>query len=125
VDRDSPHLPYPVRIDAYRGGGFRFGDLSHRGAILCLPDGMWASAVRTAQDINEQALQLVFATSPAVEMCLLGTGREPWIVPPALRARAREIGFAIEAMTTPAAVHTYNILQDEQRRVAALLIPLD
>lgn len=125
MDRDSPHLPYAVQIDAYRGGGFRFGDLSHRGALLCLPDGMWASPVRTAQDIDEDALRLVFAAGPAVEMCILGTGRDPWIVPPALRARARACGVSIEAMTTPAAVHTYNILLEEKRRVAALLIALD
>ena len=125
MDRSSPHLPRLAPIEAYRGNGFRFADMSHQGALLCVPDGMWASAVRTPGDIDEAALALVFGCEPPVEMCIVGAGREPWMVPPALRMRCREAGFTIEGMTTPAAVHTYNILVDERRRVAALLIPLD
>jgi uncharacterized protein len=125
VDRNSPHLPHPAVIESYRGGGFRFGGMSHRGAILVVPDGMWASPVRSAQDIDAGALDLVFATAPPVQMCLIGAGVDPWPVPAALRAQARERGISIEAMGTGAAVRTYNILLEEQRRFAALLIPLD
>jgi uncharacterized protein len=125
VERDSPHLPNPAPIESYRGGGFRFGGMSHRGALLCLPDGMWASAITRPQDIDETALRLVLDCSPPVELCVIGGGRDPWMVPPALRACCREAGFSIEGMTTPAAVHTYNILVEERRRIAALLIPLD
>jgi uncharacterized protein len=125
VDRDSPHLPSPAPIESYRGGGFRFAGMSHRGALLCLPDGMWASAVTKPQEIDENALRLVFDSTPSVELCVIGAGRDPWMVPPALRARCREAGFTIEGMTTPAAVHTYNILVEEKRRIAALLIALD
>ena len=39
---DAPHLPRPAPIDAYGNGGFRFAGMSHRGSILCLPDGIWA-----------------------------------------------------------------------------------
>jgi uncharacterized protein len=125
MDRDSPHLPSPAPIESYRDGGFRFAGMSHRGALLCVPDGMWASAVGSAREIDETALRLVFDCAPPVELCIIGAGRDPWMVPPALRMRAREAGFAIEGMTTSAAVHTYNILVEEKRRVAALLIPLE
>ncbi len=122
MDRDSPHLPTPAPIETYRGGGFRFAGMSHRGSLLCLPDGMWASAVRTPADIDESALRFVFDCAPPVEVCVIGAGRDPWMVPPLLRARCRAAGFPIEGMTTAAAVHTYNILLEERRRVAALLI---
>lgn len=125
MDRASPHLPYPAPIEAYRGGGFRFADLSHRGAILVLPDGIWASPVLSAQEIDAAALALVFDTQPPVQMCLIGAGADPWLVPADLRARARAAGFSIEAMGTGAAVRTYNILLGERRRFAALIIPLD
>lgn len=125
MDRDSPHLPHAAPIDAYRGGGFRFAGMSHRGSLLCLPDGMWASRVSGPQDIDATALRLVLEIRPAVELCLIGAGRDPWMAPPALRALCRQAGFAIEGMATPAAVHTYNILVEEKRRVAALLIALD
>ena len=39
---DAPHLPTPAPIDAYGNGGFRFGGMSHRGSLLCFPDGVWA-----------------------------------------------------------------------------------
>ena len=39
---DAPHLPRPAPIDAYGKGGFRFAGMSHRGSLLCLPDGIWA-----------------------------------------------------------------------------------
>ena len=32
----------PAPIDAYGNGGFRFAGMSHRGSLLCLPDGIWA-----------------------------------------------------------------------------------
>jgi uncharacterized protein len=124
MDRASPHLPSLAPIESYRGGGFRFAGLSHRGALLCVPDGMWASAVTAPQEIDEATLRLVFDCAPPVELCVIGAGRDPWMVPPGLRFRAREAGFSIEGMTTPAAVHTFNILVDEKRRFAALLIPL-
>ena len=124
MESNQPHLPYPVAIEVYRGGGFRFAGLSHRGAILCLPDGIRASPVRSAADIDAQALALVLETSPPVEILVVGAGADPWLVPSELRARARDIGMSIEGMTTAAAVHTYNILLEENRRVAALLIPL-
>jgi uncharacterized protein len=125
VNRDSPHLPHAAGIEAYRGGGFRFAGMSHRGSLLCLPDGMWASRVTGPQDIDEEALRLVLECQPPVELCLVGAGRDPWVVPPALRAVCRQAGFSIEGMATPAAVHTYNILVEENRRVGALLIALD
>ena len=124
MDRASPHLPYAAPIEFYRNGGFRFAGMSHRGALLCVPDGMWASPVLSIADIDAAALDLVFATTPPVQMCVIGAGADPWLVPPDLRARAREAGFSIEGMTTAAAVHTYNLLVEEGRRVAALMIPL-
>ncbi len=49
VAADAPHLPHPAPIDAYGNGGFRFGGMSHRGSLLCLPDGIWAWPVNERQ----------------------------------------------------------------------------
>jgi uncharacterized protein len=125
VDRDSPHLPRAAPIEAFGKGGFRFGDMSHRGSLLCLPDGIWPSAVKRPQDITEASLALVFSAAPRADHCLIGTGKDPWLLPPDLRNRFRESGIAVETMTTGAAIRTYNILVGERRRVAALLIAVD
>ena len=39
-----------------------------------------------------------------------------------LRDPLREVGITVEAMATPAAARTYNVLVGEERRVAAALI---
>jgi uncharacterized protein len=122
VDPQSPHLPQAAEIDAYGRGGFRFAGMSHRGSLLCLPDGIWPSPVTTPQEIDERALALVLAAEPRLDHCLIGTGRDPWLLPRDLAALFAERGIAVETMTTGAAVRTYNILVAERRHIAALLI---
>ncbi len=125
MDRDSPHLPHAAQIEAYGKGGFRFAGMSHRGSLLCLPDGIWPCPAAGPQDINEASFALVFAGLPPVGHCLIGAGRDPWFLPKELRAGFADHGIAVECMTTGAAVRTYNILVAEGRRVAALLIAVD
>jgi uncharacterized protein len=125
VNRDSPHLPHAAQIEAYGKGGFRFAGMSHRGSLLCLPDGIWPCPAIGPKDLTENTFALVFAATPPVDHCLIGSGRDPWFLPNALRARFAEQQIAVETMTTGAAVRTYNILLDEGRRIAALLIAVD
>jgi uncharacterized protein len=119
---DRPHLPYAAPIDAYGDGGFRFAGLSHRGSLLCLPDGIWAWPVTAPQAVTAETLAPVFDAAPRLDLFVLGTGRDPWIVPPALRERFRQHSLKWEAMQTGAAIRTYNVLVAEGRRVAAGLI---
>jgi uncharacterized protein len=118
----TPHLPYPAPIDAYGGGGFRFAGLSHRGSLMCLPDGIWAWPVADPQGVTLETLAMVFDLAARIDLFILGTGRDPWTVPPVLRERFRERSLKWEAMPTSAAIRTYNVLVIEGRRVAAGLI---
>jgi uncharacterized protein len=119
---DAPHLPNPAPIDAYGNGGFRFAGMSHRGSLLCLPDGIWAWPVATLADLTEAALAPVFARAAALDLFLLGAGSDPWLLPEGLRVRFRELSIAVDTMPTGAAVRTYNILLAENRRVGAGLM---
>jgi len=96
--------------------------MSHRGSLLCLPAGMWASSVTSPVEITTETLSPVAAAEPPVELFLIGAGRDPWALPAALRAHFAALGIAVEAMSTGSAVSTYNILLGEGRRVGALLI---
>ncbi len=122
---DAPHLPYPVAIDSYGNGGFRFGTMSHRGSLLCLPDGIWAWPVKTAGEITEGALAPVFARADALDLFLIGAGRDPFALPERLRARFRALSIAVDCLATGSAAQTYNILLGEKRRVAAGLIAVE
>ena len=117
-----PHLPRAAPIEAYGKGGFRFAQLSHRGSLLCLPVGIWASPITTPAEITDEALALVFANATLIDHCLIGTGVDMVPLAVSLREKFRANQIVVEAMTTGAAVRTYNILLGERRRVAALLI---
>jgi uncharacterized protein len=119
---DGRHLPHPVPIDAYGNGGFRFGGMSHRGSLLCFPDGIWAWSVNDVSELTADALSAVFDRARSLDFFLIGAGRESWALPDDLRQRFREMTLSIDGMATGAAVRTYNILLAENRRVGAGLI---
>ena len=119
---DTPHLPQPAPIDAYGDGGFRFGGMSHRGSLLCFPDGIWAWPVGDPNQLNEGSLAAAFDRAQALDFFLIGAGRDPWPLPEALRQRFRDLSLSVDTMPTGAAVRTYNILLAENRRVGAGLI---
>jgi uncharacterized protein len=124
VDRDSRHLPQAAPIEAYGKGGFRFAGMSHRGSLLCLPDGIWPAPVHAPQDITAETFALVFAGAP-IDHFLIGTGRDIVPLRREFRALFAERDVAVETMTTASAIMTYNILLEERRRVGALLIAVD
>jgi uncharacterized protein len=122
---DAPHLPTPVSIDAYGNGGFRFGAMSHRGSLLCLPDGIWAWPVKNVSELTEAALAPVFERAQALDLFLIGAGRDPYALPEPLRARFRALSISVDCLATGPAAQTYNILLGEKRRVGAGLIAVD
>ena len=119
---DGRHLPHAAPIDAYGNGGFRFADMSHRGSLLCMPDGIWAWPVERPDQIDEQALALVLARTNDLDTLIIGTGREMAPFPQALRQTLRAAGVVVETMQTGPAIRVYNIMIGERRRVAAGLI---
>jgi len=122
---DEPHLPRQVLIDAHGAGGFRFGGMSHRGSVLCLPQGIWAWPVVSAGDVSKETLSRVFAASPDLDFFIIGSGITPWQPPDELRTRFREVHVSLDAMATGPAVRTYNVMLMEGRRVGAGLIAIE
>jgi uncharacterized protein len=119
---DAPHLPRSAPIEAYGKGGFAFADMSHRGSLLCLPDGIWAWPVTRPEDIDETSLQRVFAAADVIDTLVVGTGTSVWLPPAELRKALRAVGVVLDPMQTGPAIRTYNIMLGERRRVAAALI---
>jgi len=121
----APHLPRQALIDAHGGGGFRFAGMSHRGSLLCLPDGIWAWPVTAPAELTEETLSQVFACADELDFFVLGTGSAPWIMPEPLRMRFRDARISADCMTTGAAVRTYNVMLMENRRVGSGLIAIE
>ena len=119
-------LPGQHAIDGYGGGGFRFGDMSHRGSVLALPSGIYAWQAATPHDLTIQAFAQVLQEARdkshgIIEHLIIGTG-ERMLPLFELRDALRAAGLAAEPMATAAAARTYSILVGEKRRVAAALL---
>jgi uncharacterized protein len=119
---DAPHFPRSAPIEAYGNGGFAFAGMSHRGSLLCLPDGIWAWPVTRPEEIDELSLQLVFGSANTIDTLIIGTGNGLWLPAPELRQALRDVRVMLDTMQTGPAIRTYNIMIGERRRVAAALI---
>lgn len=122
---ERAYLPLQVPIEAYGNGGFRFGGMSHKGSILCLPSGIWDWPVASVADLDRAALSEVLDLGGKITFLLLGTGRS--LIRPAadIRAALETAGIWLEPMDTGAAARTYNVLLAEARPVAAALIAVE
>jgi uncharacterized protein len=121
-----PFVPGRHAIEAYGGGGFRFAGMSHVGSILATPRGISGLDAVSIAEVGDEALAPLIAeveaTPGAVELLVLGTGAAPARLSEALSQRLRTSGLRFESMATGPAARMYNVLVDEGRRVAALLI---
>ncbi|HYA72687.1 MAG TPA: Mth938-like domain-containing protein [Roseiarcus sp.] len=120
------YVPGRHAIEAYGAGGFRFAGLSHVGSILATPKGVRAVAIAAPDDIDAAALAPLLAELAAepgsIEFVVIGTGARTAPLAPAAKERLRAAGLRFEAMATGPAARVYNVMMDERRRVAALLI---
>jgi uncharacterized protein len=119
---DGGYVPGRHKIDDYGGGGFRFADMSHKGSILALPSGVRAVPLGSAAEIDEAMIDRALSESGGLDVFVVGTGQDLLPLASVLRAKLRAAGVGCETMATGAAVRTYNMLVDEDRRVGALLI---
>ncbi len=119
----TPRLePGRPLINGYGGGGFRIGGVRYEGSVIVLREAVAAWPVADLGSVSVAGLAAVVEAEPAVEVLLLGCGERAGLVPPALRAGLKREGIAVEVMDTGAACRTFNVLLEEDRRVAAALI---
>lgn len=105
-------------IDGYGPGFFRVGGEVFHGGVLVTATGarLWG---------RYDDADPLLALGGAVDVLLLGTGPDIAHPPPALRAMIETKGIGVEAMASPAAARTFNVLLSEGRRIAAALLPVE
>src|SRR5918994_6993194 len=84
------HFPGRAPVEAYGNGGFRFADMSHRGSILCLPSGVYAWEPADQRDLKPSDFARVVAEAEAIEILLIGTGKDIRRLPAPLRDVLKE-----------------------------------
>lgn len=119
----TPAIP-PDRqlIQGYDAAGFTITGVRHRGSVIVFPERTIAWAVADPAALTLDDLEPIRAAAAGIDILLIGTGATFRFVPPALRAAVRAWGPVADAMATPAACRTYNVLLAEERRVAAALV---
>lgn len=125
-DVDVFHEDTPdVVIEGYSSNGFEINGVTNLGAQIIFPDLLLLWDVETIDDITPSTLTSVIHASPKVDLLLLGTGKTTKPVDPALVARLNECGVTVDVMATAHACQTFNVLNQEGRRVAAALLPME
>lgn len=104
-------------VDGYGPGFFRIGGKVVDGPVMVMPGGVrgWGGYDDTVA---------LLAEAGDIDVLFVGTGAEIAHVPADFRTRLEEAGLGVEAMASPAACRTYNVLLSEGRRVALALIPV-
>ena len=104
-------------VDGYGPGFFRVGGNVIEGAVLVLPTGVssWGGLDDTAP---------LIAAKDDLDILFIGTGADIAHLPEGFREKMEEAGLAAEAMSSPSACRTFNILLSEGRRVGLAMLPV-
>ena len=108
-------------IGSYGDGGFRVDRQRLQGPILLHADAI----VPWNGEMNAEIFVPLADLEPAIELLIFGTGERFEPLPAELRMALRQAGIAVDAMATPAACRTYNVVTGDGRRAAAALLPVD
>lgn len=106
-------------IDGYGPGGFRVGGDWQEGAILITAEGP-----APFEGVSAEGIAPLLARSAELDVVLFGMGDDIAPLPAALRTLLEDAGIGYETMSTPSACRTYNVLLNEDRRVAVALVPV-
>ncbi|KIC08287.1 hypothetical protein RA19_20140 [Leisingera sp. ANG-M1] len=104
-------------VDGYGDGFFRIGGQVYQGGVL-------TSAAGTAAWDGFGEPEPLLSLAGEIDVLFIGTGPEIAHIPADLRKALEEAGLGVEAMNSPAACRTYNVLLSEGRRIALAALPV-
>lgn len=104
-------------VEGYGPGFFRIA-----GEVIEAPMLVTATGARPWGGYED--VDTLLALAGEIDVVFIGTGDEIAYIPKELRASLEAAGLGAEAMNSPAACRTFNVLVSEGRRVAAALLPV-
>lgn len=102
-------------IDGYGPGFFRIGGEAMEAPLCVHAQGAFGW-------LGYDDTDAIVALAGKIDVLFVGTGAETAHVPQPFRDTIEAVGIGVEAMNSPAAARTYNVLISEGRRVAAALL---
>lgn len=112
-----------VRIDAYDETGFTVNGVDFSSSILCVGSFAAHWSPKSMAQISPDSLALFELLQPRPELLILGSGRTVQQISPEIRGYVKSLGIKLEAIPSRNAASTFNILSEEGRQVAAVLLP--
>mmetsp|Transcript_16924 Transcript_16924/g.21932 ORF Transcript_16924/g.21932 Transcript_16924/m.21932 type:complete len:187 (+) Transcript_16924:43-603(+) len=115
-----------LQITGCDPGGFEImGDLYIPSSIVALNYNAFLWRPQTIEDITFDSLGVFTIVHPRPEIVIIGLGANPSTRLDELFLYFRDEGIALEQMDTTNAVHTFNVLNDEERAVGAAILTME
>ncbi|ETW05040.1 hypothetical protein H310_04085 [Aphanomyces invadans] len=115
-----------VAITEYDDGGFVVNEVNLRGSIAVFPEIAMMWRPQTMDEITKESLAVFTVANPPVEILVLGCGKRiPKLLKPELAEYLKFNGIVVEYVDSFNACATFNILNAEDRKVAAAILPVD
>ena len=111
-------------VESYGPGQCKIAGHWYPCSILLFPGGVFQLDIESIDQLNETVLERVFLANPKLDILLVGYGLSKGQVDCQLSNALRNAAIGFDIMNTGAACRTYNVLALEERRVAAVLMPL-
>lgn len=102
-------------IEGYGPGFFRIGGEVFQSHVLTHGQG-------TIEWGGYDDVDALMVLAGKIDVLFIGTGADVAHIPTQLRDPLEEAGIGVEAMASPAAARTYNVLLSEGRRIALAML---
>ncbi len=112
-------------IESYGDGAFKISGVVYTAPVIVFPESCFSPDYFEADESNFRLLREVFQTTYSPSVLLYGTGKNASLIPEIEKEFVRQQNCVLDIMNTGAACRTFNVLCAEDRRVAAVLFPVD
>ena len=112
-------------IESYGDGAFKISGVVYNAPVIVFPESCISPDYFEAGESKFRLLREVFQTSYSPSVLLFGTGKNTSLIPELEKEFVRQQNCVLDIMNTGAACRTFNVLCAEDRRVAAVLFPVD
>ena len=121
----TPHIRESrVIIDGYGDGGFRVNGERRDGALIVLEDHAVSIPASNLQNLTLEMLQPLFDAADQLDVVIFGMGERMEFIPAEIQKKLTSLNVGSDPMDTGAACRCFNVLVTEDRRAAAVLLPV-
>ncbi|CAH0519718.1 unnamed protein product [Peronospora belbahrii] len=115
-----------VSVTEYDEGGFVVNDINMRGGVALFSEVAMLWKPKRINEITREHLTVFTVSNPPIEILVLGCGKRiNHGLAPELKEMLKVNGIVVEYLDNVNACATFNILNAEDRRVAAALLPCE